>query len=162
MCRFVSLLLIILATPGLLLAQEVIRTSRYELDRMDIKSSVGVDVLRGKYGIPASFSIISPSLGDDILLAVYRTDYMKASGAVIHPESYPDVFKNDAVELYMLFSKEPVIIGGHAYMFDADGAAYRIYYIKDGFVATVMISANEAFLSQDGYLLKAWRLRKHE
>ncbi|MBF0560099.1 MAG: hypothetical protein HQL08_15115 [Nitrospirae bacterium] len=163
MHRLLSLVFILIATPGILSAQETIRTSRYERAGAAVKSSSEIDVLRERYGVPARFLIISPSLGDDIVLAVYKTDFSKALGGLIHAVSYPDFFNKDAVTAYyMLLSNEPVIIGGHAYSFDVDGEAYEIHYIKNGLVATGLISSSEAFLSRDGYLLKVGRSKKHE
>ena len=171
MYRLLSLLFILIATPSFLSAQEIIRTSRYERtgkaveDQASIivRTSDKIEVLRERYGISPHAAIISPSLGDDIILVAYRTDHTKAIGGLVNSESYPDFSNNDAVTAYyILFNKEPVIIGGHAYSFDADGAEYQIHYIKDGHIATGTLSANEAFLSQDGYLLKAWRSKKHE
>lgn len=160
MYRLLTLLFILVATPVILYAQEIITTSRYEKTAIAGKSFSGIDVLREKYGIPERASIISPSLGDDIVLEVYRADSRKAFGSPVLLEKYFDIFRKDPAEYYMLFDKEPEIIGGHAYSFDVNGSQYEIHYIKDGLVATYMISASEAFLSQDGYLLKVWRPEK--
>lgn len=160
MYRLPALLFILIASPVILRAQEIITTSRYEKTVIAGENSSGIGVLREKYGIPAHVSIISPSFGADIVLEVYRTDFRKASGSPVLLEKYSDILRKDTAEYYMLFNKEPAIIGGHAYSFDVNGTEYEIHYIKNGLVATYKISANEAFLSQDGYLLKVWRQEK--
>jgi len=158
-----SLLFILILVPGLLSAQDIIRTSRYDRARMSANSSDKVDVLRERYGIPLRSSIISPSFGDDIILAVRGTDLKGEDGPSGQAESQPVFFKDDAfTAYYMLFKKEPVIIGAHAYFFDVYGTRYKIYYVRNGSVITKVISANEAFLSQDNYTLKAWGRKKHE
>jgi hypothetical protein len=130
---------------------------------MSTNSSYEIDVLRERYSIPSRSSIISPSFGDDIILAVCRTDLDGADGTCIQGESQPVFFKDDALTAYyMLFKKEPVIIGAHAYSFDVYGTRYQIHYVKKGSVITKAISANEAFLSQDNYMLKVWGSKKHE
>ncbi len=84
-------------------------------------------------------------------------------GSFIQEESRSVFIKDDALTTYyMLFNKEPIIIGAHAYSFDVNGTRYQIHFVKDGSVITRVISANEAFLSQDSYMLKIWGPRKHE
>ena len=141
--RFLSLLFILILVPGLLSAQDIIRTSRYDRTGMSTNSSDKIDVLRKRYSIPSRSSIISPSFGDDIILVVCRTDL-------------------GLTAYYMLFKKEPVIIGEHAYSFDVYGTQYQIHYVKNGSIITKVISANEVFLSQDNYMLKVWGPKRHE
>ncbi len=163
MHKFWSLLFIFISVPGLLYAQDIIRTSRYDRAGMSTNNSDKIDVLRGKYTIPSRSSIISPSFGDDIILAVRRTDIKGDDGPSLQPEKKPVLYNDDALTTYyMLFKKEPVIIGAHSYSFDVYGARYQIHYVKNGYVKTKVISVNEAFVSQDNYLLKVWGPKKHE
>jgi hypothetical protein len=107
--------------------------------------------------------IISPSRSREIILEVRRTDLTVEDGLSIQAESQPTIFKDDALTAYyMLFRKEPVIIGAHAYSFDVYGNRYQIHYVKNSSVIAKVISANEAFLSQDSYMLKVWGSNKNE
>ncbi len=161
--RFLSLLFIVISVPGIIYAQDIIRTSRYDRADMPANSSDKIDVLRERYNIPSRSLIISPSFGDDIILAVRRTDLKGEEGPSIKTESHPVLFTDDAfTAYYMLFRKEPSIIGEHAYSFDVDGNRYQIHYVKNGSVITKAISANEMFLAQDNYMLKVLRPEKHE
>lgn len=163
MHKFLSLLFIFILVPGLLYAHDIIRTSSYDRTGMSTNSSDKIDILRERYGIPSRSSIISPSYGDDIILAVRRTDLKGADGPSVQAKSHPVLFKDDALTAYyMLFKKEPVIIGTHAYSFDVDRTRYQIHYVKNGSVITKAISANEAFLSQDSYMIEVWGPKKHE
>jgi hypothetical protein len=81
--------------------------------------------------------IVSPSFGDDVILKVYRTGLRDADGTLIQSENAPFLLKDDSLAAYyMLFSKETVIIGAHAYAFDVVGDKHKIYYLKDGSVRT--------------------------
>ncbi len=163
MHRSLSLLFILILIPGLLHAQDIIRTSRYERAGISTKSSDKIDALREQYNIPSPCSIISPSFGDDIILAVRRTNLKGEDSPSVQAGSQPVLFKDDALTTYyMLFKKEPVIIGAHAYSFDGEGTRYRIHYVKKGYVITKAISANEAFLAQDNYAFKVCGPKKHE
>jgi hypothetical protein len=163
MHKFLPLLFILVLVPGLLSGQEIIRTSRYERAGMSTNSSDKINVLRERYGIPLRSLIISPSFGDDIILAVCRTNLKGADGSFIQGESPSVFFKDDALTTYyMLFNREPIIIGTHAYSFDVNGIRYQIHFVKGGSVITRVISANEAFLSQDSYMIKIWGSKKHE
>lgn len=149
--------------PGFGLGQEIVRTSRYERAGISGKGLDKIEVLREKYSIPSRFSIISPSFGDDIILTVYRTDLKEEDGTLIQSGNMPFLFKDDALTAYyMLFNKEPVIIGMHAYSFNVYDARYKIDYVKKGLVTTKMLAPDEAFLTQDGYMLKVWRSKRHE
>jgi len=163
MHKFLSLLFILVLLPGLLFAQEIIKTSRYELVGMSTKRSDKIDVLRERNGIPSRSSIISPSFGDDIILAVCRTRLNGEEAPFIQAESQSVLIKDDKLTTYyMLFSNEPVIVGAHAYSFDVYGTRYQIHYVKNGLVVTKVVSENESFLSQDSYMLKVRGSKKHE
>lgn len=163
MSNFLRALLILALVPSIGYEQEIVRTSRYELAHITEKDSQRVGILRERYNIHSRFSIVSPSFGDDIILTVYRTNLREADGTLIQFKNVPFLFNDDALAAYyMLFNKEPVIIGSHAYSFDAVGDKYKIYYSKDGSVKTGIIAPNEAFLTNDGYMLKVWRSKKHE
>ena len=150
MNKLILAVFILIFIPGFLPAQEIIRTSRYDRAEMSPNRPDKIDVLRERYSIPSRSPVISLSFGDEIILAVCSTD--------------PKVEESDdaLTAYYMLFKKEPVIIGAHAYFFDVYGTRYKIYYVRNGSVITKVISANEAFLSQDNYTLKAWGRKKHE
>jgi hypothetical protein len=163
MSKFLTVLFILALVPGIGYEQEIVRTSRYEVALVPEKTSQKIDILRERYKIPLRFSIISPSLGDDIILTVYRTNLKEADVTLIQSESIPFLFNDDALAAYyMLFNKEPVIIGSHAYFFDEGGSKYKIYYLKDGSIKTAMMTPDQAFLTNDGYMLKVWRSKKHE
>lgn len=143
--------------------QEIIRTSRYERAEMTEKSSDRINMLREKYRIPSRFAIVSPSLGDDIILAVYITNLRESNGALIQSRNIRFLLRDEALtSYYMLTNREPVIIGSHAYSLDAHGTGYKIHYIKNGLTTTEIISPAEAFLTQDGYILTIWRSKKDE
>ncbi len=82
MHKFLPLLFILVLVPGLLSGQEIIRTSRYELAGMSTKGSDKIDVLRERHGIPLGSLIISPSFGDDIILAVCSTNRKGGDGVL--------------------------------------------------------------------------------
>lgn len=149
--------------PSFGMGQEIIRTSRYERAVMSEKDSGRIVILREKYKIPSRFAIISPSLGDDIILAVYTTNLREGNGALIQSGNIQFLFRDDALtSYYMLANREPAIIGSHAYSFDLHGTEYRIHYIKKGLTTTEIIAPKEAFLTQDGYIITVRRSKKNE
>lgn len=154
----ILLVLILLVMPSMSKGQEVIRSSRYERANMSTKVSERAAALREKYRLPAGCQVKAPSQGEEVIIVAYRHGMEVEESKVIQEEKVPFLFAERAVDAcYFLFSREPVIIGRHAYLFETAGDAFSLYAVKDGTPSLVEVADGQAYMTKDGYLLKRWK-----
>jgi len=97
--------------------------------------------------------VIAPSSGGDVVIISYKVNMEIPADVILQKDKDPYLFK-EPVAYYRLYAKEPVRIGKSVYAFSVKGETFNIFMVKGGKVISKSLQMDEAYLTNDGYLLK--------